>query len=133
LSSFSRFSIATTGSPAAVCSISVICVRRRVSKNFNPMLTAAMVSAKTTTKATMTGGHQLISTTVWNSCVARLMPQALRRSLKRGRMPVARNRPITLPIPQFRLLEKKNVLERDHVLLHAHHFGDVGNAAATRR
>ena len=54
LSSFSRFSMATTGSPAAVCSISVICVLRRASKNFNPMLTASRVSAKTTTKETIT-------------------------------------------------------------------------------
>ena len=46
--------MATTGSPEAVCSISVICVLRRASKNFKPRLTAAMVKAKTTTKETIT-------------------------------------------------------------------------------
>ena len=46
--------MATTGSPAAVRSISVICVLRRASKNFNPRLTASRVSAKTTTKETIT-------------------------------------------------------------------------------
>ena len=46
--------MATTGSPAAVCSMSAICFLRRASKNFSPTLTASRVSAKTTTKETIT-------------------------------------------------------------------------------
>ncbi len=52
--SFSRLVMVTTWSPEAVCSMSATCFLRRASKNFSPTLTAIRISAKTTTKATMT-------------------------------------------------------------------------------
>ena len=52
-------------------------------------------------------------------------PAAASRSLHFGRMPVARNRPVTLPpAPTPGLLEQEDVLHRDDVAFHAGDFGD---------
>ena len=58
------------------------------------------------------------------------MPAAASRSLHFGRMPVARNRPCTLPSSRMPvLLEHEDVLHGDHVAFHAGDLGDAGHLA----